>query len=156
MLRVAVASRALGTLGTAYLPVDIRDFVGQPLETSPLVLGLLGTTVLVGRPESIAAVVPLQPTTVRTFVSGARLRVFTRAFVSKATDVSAGLQLRTRAQVLRTVPVHVTHSPGLPNGFDCQAELPLTDLAPGTYVIQMTLRTSGNQSKTEALTIEVR
>jgi hypothetical protein len=155
-LRVAVSSRLLGTLGTVHFPVDIPAFAGKTLETSPLVLGLAETTTLVGRPESIAMLVPLQPTTERAFAAGARLRVFARVFSPKPTDVKVDLRLKQDAKVVRTLSVRLTPVPGAPKALDCEAAFALTDLPAGAYVVELAVRASGNQARTDSVAIHVK
>jgi VWFA-related protein len=155
-LRVAVASKLLGTLGTVHFPVDIPAFSGKTLEVSPLVLGLVETTTLVGRPESIATLVPLQPTTERTFAAGTGLRVFERVFSPKPTDVKVDLRLKQGAKVVRTLPVRITPAPGTFQALNCDATLTLTDLPAGAYVVELTVRASGSQPRTDAVTIQVK
>jgi hypothetical protein len=155
-LRIAVASKLLGTLGTVHFPVDIPAFTGKTLETSPLVLGLANTTTLVGRPESIATLVPLQPTTERTFGAGTSLRVFSRVFSPKPADVRVDLRLKQDAKVVRTLPVRITPVPGTPEALNCEAALALTDLPAGVYVVELTARASGSPTRTETVAIRMK
>ena len=156
ILRVGVASRLLGTVGTVHSPVDVPAFGGKTLETSPLVLGLAETTTLVGQPESIAALVPFQPTTARSFALGTRLRLFARVFNPKPSDVKVDLRLRQNAKVVRTLPVRITPAPGTPRALDCEAALPLTDLPAGAYVVELIAHASAGQTRTQALVISVK
>jgi VWFA-related protein len=155
-LRVGVASRLLGTLGTVHFPVDVPSFGGKTLETSPLVLGLSETTTLVGRPESIAALVPLQPTTARTFAAGTRLRLFARAFSPKPSDVKVDLRLTQNAKVVRTLQVRIAPAPGTSKAMDCEAAFALTDLPAGAYIVELTAHAAGRQARPEAIAINVK
>jgi VWFA-related protein len=155
-LRIAVSSKLLGTVGTVHFPVDIPAFSGKTLETSPLVLGLAKTTNLVGGPESIARLVPLQPTTERTFAARTTLRVFSRVFSPRPTDVRVELRLKQDAKVVRTLPVRITPAAGTPLALNCDAALALTNLPAGGYVVELTARTSGSQIRTEAVAIHVK
>jgi VWFA-related protein len=155
-LRLGVVSRVLGTVGTVHFPVDVPAFGGKTLETSPLVLGLAETMTLVGRPESIVALVPLQPTTARMFAGGTRLRLFARVFSPTPSAVKVDLRLKRDSKVVRTLPVRMTPAPGAPKALDCEAAFALTDLQTGAYVLELTARASASQTKTEAVAIQVK
>ena len=54
------------------------------------------------------------------------------------------------------MPVRVTPASGTPLALNCEAALPLTDLPAGAYVVELTARTSGGRTITEAVAIHVK
>jgi VWFA-related protein len=155
-LVVGASSQFLGTLGTVHLPVEVRALPGSGLEASPLILGLAaGATTLVAQPESIAKLVPFQPTTTRTFTSGQQLRVFSRVFTAKPADLKTDLRLTRGGKVVETLPLRIKPTPGVEGAEDCEATLDLRILPPGDYAIEFTARLSRNQTSTRTVGFHV-
>lgn len=155
-LVVGASSQLLGTVGTLHLPVEVRALPGSGLETSPLILGLADRAPgLVARPESIAKLVPFQPTTARTFTPGQQLRVFSRVFAAKLADLKADLRLTRAGKAIQTLPLRVTPTPGVEGAKDCEATLELRGLPVGDYAIEFTARQSRDQTSTRAVGFHV-
>lgn len=156
-LRIGVSSRVLGTVGTVHVPVEIRDFAGSNPEASPLVLDLAsGATEVVGHPDVIAALVPFQPTTRRSFSPNQTVRVFSRVFSPKPGDVTAELRLTSGTRTVRTIPVRVTPPPSGGTARDCEASVILSDVPPGNYALQLIVRTPRGQVTPQPVGIEIR
>ena len=157
-LRMAVASRLLGTQGTVHVPIDVPAFTGAKLDASPLVLGLEGGPLV--RLATIGAGlgdVPFQPTPTRTFTLGRQLRVFFRVFASTMSDVkTATLVLKQGEAVIKTLPIAATPSKAPANALDCEASVALRGLAKGTYAIEFTVERAGQKPVQRALTFEVK
>jgi VWFA-related protein len=102
-LRVGVASRALDRAGTVQLPVDAPKASESAIQMGAVVLGLADG----GGPPSLGddfvkAIVPFQPSTVRTFPPQQTLRVFAPVFWrSRETDARVVLTLEGPTVTLR-------------------------------------------------------
>lgn len=136
-LRIGVSSRALDTVGTVHLPLEIRGPAGDRPEASPLVLGVAGRAANpVGHADSIAALVPFQPTTARTFSRDQQLRIFSRVFTSKPAGLRPELRLERDGTAVRAIDVTVHPTPSVEDAVDCEATLPLANLPQGTYALR--------------------
>lgn len=151
-LRIGVSSRALGKVGTLHVPVDVRDVSGSRLELSPLVIGTTtaGPAVLVN-PETIANLVPFQPTTDRDFTRDQTLQLFSRLF-GVADNVAVEVALERGDKSVRTVRmIAATDSPR-----DLQAELTLRDQSPGAYVLVLTAKPAKGDAFVRAVPIRIK
>src|SRR6185295_14813314 len=102
---------------------------------TPLVIGYADRApVLVGAPEVIAPLIPLQPTTQRVFSSADRLRVFSRVFAEAPGTVKTELRLKRGTDVLKTMSLRTTPT-SLAGAENCETTVTLTDLKPGAYVL---------------------
>jgi VWFA-related protein len=155
-LIVGASSRLLGTVGTLHLPVEVRALPGSDLESSPLILGLAaGAPALVAQPESIATLVPFQPTTARTFTSSQQLRVFSRVFAAKPAGLTAELRVTRGGKVVEMLPLRITPTPSVEGAEDCEATLDLKSLPTGDYALEFSARMSRNQTSTRAVGFHV-
>ncbi len=146
-LNVGASSQLLGTVGTVHLQVEVRALSGSDLESSPLILGLAaGAPALVAQPESIAKLVPFQPTTARTFTSSQQVRVFARIFAAKTADLKAALRVTRGGKVVETPPLRVAPTPSVEGAEDCEADLDLKGLPPGDYSVEFAAHVSGKQT----------
>ena len=136
-LIVGVESQMLRQIGTVHLPVLVADLSGSVAESSPLVLGEpLNRTRVVGNAEAISSLLPIQPTTQRTFAAGAVVPVFVRVFTAKAATVKPELTLTRDRKAVRGVPVTVTPASPTPGARDCIAMLDLKGLPSGDYALE--------------------
>jgi VWFA-related protein len=136
-LLIGVSSREMGTVGTLRLPVEVPALATAPLALTGLVLGLPpGGPERVAHREAISDLVPLQPTTRRTFTPQDSLRVFVRAFSSAPASLRFELKLVSGAKVVQTPHVTVLPTAGMTEGRDCLAVVPLATLSPGEYILE--------------------
>lgn len=136
-LVVGVESQMLGQIGTVHLPVSVKDLSGAGTESSPLVLGEPGNpTDVVGNAEAISSLLPIQPTTQRTFAPGAVVPVFARVFTTQAANVKPELTVTRDGKAIRSVSVTVTPANGAPGAWDCIAMLDLKGLPSGDYALE--------------------
>lgn len=139
-LRFAAHSASLNKSGSVFQDIEIPDFRKAPLSLSGLVLGV--TPSLASAPRDfLASVVPVAPTTQRTFMTGHRPTAFLRLYqggkkplepVTMTTTI-VNEQDRTVVKAERAVE---------PSDFDAtraaehRFDLPIEDLAPGAYLLR--------------------
>ena len=148
MLIVGAESKMLGTIGTLHLPVDAEALGQSPVGASPMILGITAPAPgpMIANAESIAKVVPLQPTTTRSFSRDQALRVFVRVFSAKLGEVKTELKLLRGSSTVRSIPVATAPAAGDNGAEDCAGTLDLRDLSPGSYVLNFTAKASGKQT----------
>jgi VWFA-related protein len=159
LVRVAVVSRALGTMGTVHLPaIDVPQLAGRPLAMGGLVLGVeaaAGAPVRVARLDGAAAgAVPFPPTTRRTFAATERLHIFARVFAAAPAGVETALVLTLDGQPMRRVVPECAPAAGIPNALDCRTTLSLADLAAGEYALELTAA-AGQERVSRAVAIAI-
>jgi VWFA-related protein len=156
-LRIGVSSRMLGTVGTVHLPLEVRGPAGDRPEASPLVLGVAGRVANpVGHADSIAALVPFQPTTARTFTEDQQLRIFSRVFTSSGEGVTPELRLERDGTVVHTIDVTVHATPSLEEAVDCEALVPLADLPAGAYMLTFAVGRASDRGAVQSVGFTVR
>jgi VWFA-related protein len=155
-LVVGVESQMLGQIGTVHLPVSVTDLSGALTELSPLVLGEPGDhTDVVGNAEAISLLLPIQPTTQRTFASGAVVPVFARVFTTQAATVKPELTVTRDGKAFRVVPVTVTPTPSTSGARDCTAMLDLKGLPSGDYALEFKATVGSEKLTASALGFHV-
>jgi hypothetical protein len=136
-LRVGVTSRSLGKTGTAHIPLEVPNFRKTELQMSPLVLGMIGHAVdaAVGL-DVLRGLVPFQPTTVRAFEPGSRVRVLTLAYWGErdtklTADVQVDGQSRSRDALVVRTPI------GGRREATVDTTIILDELSPGPHVLSV-------------------
>lgn len=160
-LRVGVTSRALGRTGTAHLPIIVEGYRATELRLTPIVLGIAGQVTdadaVVGL-DRARALVPFQPTTVRTFAPGDALRVYlTGAWRSSTTalDVEVSISGGSAPRV-RQLTANATVAVAGNRRAVVDTVVPLADLAPGMYVLRVEARLPKGKPAWREIPIEIR
>lgn len=139
-LRFAAHSASLNKSGSVFQDIDIPDYRKAPLSLSGLVLGV--TPSLASAPKDfLNSVVPIAPTTQRTFLPGHRPSAFLRLYqggkkpLQSVTMTTSIVDDQDRTVVKTTRAVE-------PSDFDAHRsadhrfDLPINDLAGGAYLIR--------------------
>lgn len=133
-LRGAAHSARLGTGGSVFLPVEIPDFSTAALALTDLVVGYAdGARVPTAPQVTVPPLLPFAPTLDRAFTRTDTLRVFTRIVGRPANAVFQATIVFTRAD--GTNAARYTQTLGDTNEID--ARLPLAQLAPGGYTLEI-------------------
>ena len=151
ILRVAIASQALGKVGTIHVPLVVPDTHGGNLQIGGIVLGLVDAP-REGALETvpIATLVPFQPTTTRTFAATDTLRVFDRLFWGSK-DADADVTITVVGAASRApLAVHVAGAPATATPSKREGTLaplvPLAGLAHGEYTLRIEARIANGQT----------
>jgi VWFA-related protein len=159
-VRLAVASRALGSRGIVHIPLKFDGGQQSPLPAmgsrSPAIVpanskGIVSTSLLIGagaaepiRVVMLSAVrppIPFQPSTRRRFSAAESLRIWSRVFSNKATN--ATLFIQQVGVTVREIPVTLKSVPGENDARDCDTVVPLAALSPGRYSLRLGLANGG-------------
>jgi hypothetical protein len=161
MLRVGVASQALGKAGTIQLPVDVPKASDSKLQWGGVVLGFadfLREAALRG--DAIKPLVPFQPTTTRTFTATDSLRVFGRIFWGSK-DAAADVTLTITGAVGRAPQtLSITGAPSAANAARREGTLttvvPLKGLTAGVYTLHLEAKLANGQVARHDIGFEVK
>jgi hypothetical protein len=123
---------------------------------TPLVVGVAADEgVRVTHLGTSATVAPFQPTTLRSFTSADRIRVFGRV-ISTTPPSTVTLAIRGTDGRVGTIPVTVSPSRTIKNAFDCEAVVSMSDVPPGDYALELTAGMSSGASLQRAVAIAVK
>lgn len=157
-LRLGLASKALGRVGTVAIPVVVPNPSKGSLQMLSLVLGLATPREAVMRANVVAGVLPFQPTVSRTFRAADTLRLF--APLSWGSSDSAATVTLTLAGPNGSTTKTIEAAAVAPIGgirraaFDQQ--VPLAGLKPGAYQLEVTARLASGATTARAIAFEVR
>jgi VWFA-related protein len=152
-LRIGVQSELMKKAGSVYQEIEIPDFRKVPLSMSGVVIG--ASPSLPSSPKDyLASLVPVPPTTQRSFSTTDRVTAFLRVYqggrkpalptVVSTTIVNA--EDREMYRATETVPVE-GFGPG--RARDMTVELPLERLAPGPYLLRLQASAEKHQAARE-------
>lgn len=138
-LRLSTHSTARTADGSVYVMVDVPDFAKEPLSLSGIVLGSNNGLAIDGA-ELLKALLPVTPTTVRTFDRGEPVTAFLRAYEGGSSALKP-FTVHTRIVNDHDQPVLDRHETVGPDRFDRTrasqlfVRLPTSDLPPGPYLL---------------------
>jgi len=157
-LRASATSDKLAQGGSVFLSLDVPQFSKQPIGLSDLVIAYAdGPRVPVARdtPRSVvpaANLLPFDPTLDRVFSPRDVLRVFFRAVQQKPSSLTAAISAYT-AEGRQVLTIDRPLTGGNPASLDIN--LPLNQLAPGSYRLEVRVSGEGGVA-TREVGIEVR
>ena len=139
-LRFAAHSAGLNKSGSVFQDIEVPDFRKGPLSLSGVVLGV--SPALASAPRDfLASVVPIAPTTQRTFLAGHRPTTFLRIYQGGKKPAAAvaltttiiNEQDRTVVKATRTVEPSEFEAD---RAADHRYDIPIDDLAAGAYLLR--------------------
>jgi VWFA-related protein len=143
----AAAGNGLNKAGSVIADVEVPDFRKDPLRMSGVALSTAGLAPLTVRAGTIRAPLPFPPTTSREFSTGDVIEVFAEVYDNIRTNASHTVDVTTtlraddgRVLMTRTEQRSSSELGGARGGFGFRAELPLTGVASGLYVIHVEAR----------------
>lgn len=159
VIRVGVASRALGKTGTVHVPITVPHLGRDRLAMTGLAIGLDGRTPSV-EAARIAGVVPVEPTASRTFAATEVLRLAAR-FFWRARDgeaLTVATAIRAGAQVVRRTEQTIRGATGMVREREAewQTDVALQGLPAGAYQLEVSARLRGGTTARQAVPIVVR
>jgi hypothetical protein len=142
-LRVGVSSRSLGKTGTVHIPLEIPNPSDDALFMGGVVIGLAGAPAQSAMPpNALKDLVPFQPTTTRVFAASDTLRVFVPVFWGSK-EPSVDVALAILGEHVTPARTETVTAPASANGHHrgvLNTTLSLTDLAPGSYTLEVVAR----------------
>ncbi|HUL74329.1 MAG TPA: VWA domain-containing protein [Vicinamibacterales bacterium] len=157
ILRLAVASRASGAVGSIHVPVEPINPSRSALQMSALAIGFDGPPREAAVPAgALARLMPLQPTTARTFAAADSLRVFGRLFWSaKAPAAAATIAVVGGPDPPRPVTITPTVAAGR-HADSFEVTQPLAGLAPGSYSLRVVATLPNGETASREVAFEIR
>jgi VWFA-related protein len=137
-LRLAVQSAALNKTGSVYANVDVPDFRREPLALSGVVLSAAPAPL--AAPEGpLAPLLPVAPTTERSFTANSTVSVFCRIYQGRSAPEAVTVTTHivdTANTVVRRVSASLDATAfDAARSADYHVPVPLSDLRPGTYLL---------------------
>jgi VWFA-related protein len=157
VVRIAVASDALGTAGSLSVPVVPLKTGRSSVTLGGIVIGYAGPPRLPAlHAEAGVAPAPFQPTTRRAFVSTDTLRVFARLSGREAAGATTTLRVRHDTAVAKTVGLSAEPAPAVQGALDLDATVPLVGLAAGSYVLELGVQPAHGDTVVRAVPFTIR
>ena len=165
-LRIGVRENGAGTLGTVFYDLQVPDFTREPLSVSGMLL-TAGTSQLV--PTLIsdklvgAELLPGPATSRRTFAQGDTLTVYAEIYDNIPARQVHTLSILTRLlgedgrEVFSSRETHdgaVLQGTGSASIYGFSKQIPLADVTPGRYLLQVEAQARGNPKDMKPITRE--
>ncbi len=157
LLRFGVSSQWLDRIGTVYVPVVPEELATGSRRMSEIILGVDG-----GPPEPVvrsaelAALVPFQPTTRRTFGRDEKLRLFARLFPGEH-EAAPTVQATIRRLATGEAEAHplIPARSSVAGALDCTIAVPLKTLTPGPYEFLLEVTFANGTHVTKVVRFEI-
>ena len=157
VLRVGVASQALGKAGTSQISLDVPKPGDGKFQMSGVAVGFDGPPrAAVMNASLIAQLLPFQPTTTRTFVSSDTLKLYARLFWKGKDQPTVTVSQTGGASPLSASQAVTTQQIDGRNEAVLNTVWPLKGTAPGRYHLTVDARLPNGQHTSRVVTFEVR
>jgi hypothetical protein len=155
-LRLASHDVAGGALGSVIYDLEIPDFYKQPFSISGLVVtSLAGASMVTARPdEQLRAVLPAPPVALRSFPQNDEIALFTEVYDNSGSsphkvDIVTTVTSDEGKVLFKTDEQRDSSElQGQRGGYGYATRVPLSDIAPGLYVLKVEARSRLGQSPT--------
>jgi VWFA-related protein len=155
-LRVAARDSAKTTVGSILYDLEVPDFYKQPIAMSGLAITSLGgASMLTARPDDVMKqVLPAPPVAARAFAQNDELAVFTEVYDNsgnaphKVDFVTSVLTDEGRVLYKNEEVRDSSELQGAKGGFGYTSRVPLSEIVPGTYVLNVEARSRLGDSPT--------
>lgn len=153
-LRIAARDSAKATIGTIIYDLEVPDFYKQSMGMSGIVLTSLGGAgMMTARPdEQLNEVLPAPPIAARTFAQNDELAIFAEVYDNSGNaphkvDITTSV-LTDEGRVVYKSDEERDSSElqGAKGGYGFTARVPLSEIAPGSYVLNVEARSRLGQS----------
>jgi VWFA-related protein len=164
-VRVAARDEAGGLVGSVIQDLEVPDFAKLPFSMSGIALTSMAssTAVTVQPDQQLRDVLPAPPGALRTFAQNDEIALFAEVY-DNAGNIPHGVDITTSITSDEGTVVYKaeeqrssTELQGRSGGYGYTARIPLTDLAPGPYVLTVEARSrlSGNPTTTRHIRFDV-
>jgi hypothetical protein len=155
-LRIAARDSAKATVGSIVYDLEVPDFYKQPIAMSGLAITSLGgASMLTARPDDVMKqVLPAPPVAARAFAQNDELAVFTEVYDNsgnaphKVDFVTSVLTDEGRVLYKNEEVRDSSELQGAKGGFGYTSRVPLSEIAPGSYVLNVEARSRLGDSPT--------
>jgi VWFA-related protein len=161
-LRMAMQESG-GRVGSVFADLTVPNFTKEPLAMSGLVVAAASTAqVPTAGSTDLKDLLPTPPTTLRAFTSKDQLAVLAEVYDNQGLQAHAvEISTTLRADEGKTVFSNTERRQsselgGARGGYGYMSRVPLTDLAPGLYVLKVEARTSMGKPVSVAREIQIR
>jgi VWFA-related protein len=156
ILRIGIASRALGRAGRVDVPLERLNASRREIQIGGILLGLAGTPPTAVFPsDAFKAVVGFQPTTARAFDASDTLRVLAPVFPQSA-NTQPRVTMTVRDERTGQVRGETAMVPAGSGAGSPEAELPLRGFSPGPYVIEIVARSADRTTARRVVSIAIK
>jgi hypothetical protein len=164
-VRIAAGSRETTKAGSVVYDLDVPDFTKAPLMMSGVALGSVETSQImtVNAKTTFVSTLPGNVTSTRVFNAGDTIGIYTEVYETlkdaAAHTVALSAQLRAEGgTVVRNASDERSSSElqGSRGGYGFSAQLPLSDVAPGLYVIHVEAQVNAGNRPTVSKDIQIR
>jgi hypothetical protein len=150
---VRVAAESEGRTGTVFVDVEVPDFAKSPLSLSGLVLQRSSAARVAGK--AIASLIPVAPTTVREFSTADQVTIFLRVYQGGKGRVVPVRMLARVTNERNNVASNQDTVIGVDDfgntrSADYRVMLPVADLAPGHYILEIEAQSGARHLKRSA------
>ena len=150
---VHLAAESEGRTGTVFVDVEVPDFAKSPLSLSGLVLQRGSATRVADK--AIASLIPVAPTTVREFGTADEVTIFLRVYQGGKGRVVPVRMLAKVTNERNSVASNQDTVIGVDDfgntrSADYRVMLPVTDLAPGHYILEIEAQSGARHLKRSA------
>ena len=163
-MRIAAGNQQTKS-GSVVYDIDVPDFMKDQLAMSGVAMGSAATAriMTMNQKTPFASSLPGNITSTREFAAGDTLGIYAEIYetLKNATSHTVTLTAQLRAEggtVVRAVSDErsSTELQGTRGGYGFSAQLPLTDIAPGLYVIHVEARANAGDRPTVSRDIQIR
>jgi VWFA-related protein len=162
-LRVAAREEEKGTLGSVFYDLQVPDYRKKKLEMSGILLTsrAAALTLTPAFDDDIKELLETPPTPVRAFVAGDTLTAYAEVYdrLERAHKVAVTTRVKSvdGREVFRSTEERAsTELEGKSGGYGHKVDIPLVDVEPGTYVLQIdAVPTIGKETVMRELSFEV-
>jgi VWFA-related protein len=155
-LRVAARDSAKTTVGSIVYDLEVPDFYKQPIAMSGLAITSLGgAAMLTARPDDVMRqVLPAPPVAARAFAQNDELAIFTEVYDNsgsaphKVDIVTSVLTDEGRVLYKNEEVRDSSELQGAKGGYGYTGRVPLSDIVPGSYVLNVEARSRLGDSPT--------
>jgi hypothetical protein len=164
-MRIAAGGQQQSKSGSVVYDIDVPDFTKDQLAMSGVALGSAATAriMTMNQKTAFASSLPGNITSTREFTLGDTLGIYTEVYetLKNATSHTVTLTAQLRAEggtVVRAVSDERSSAElqGTRGGYGFSAQLPLTDVAPGLYVIHVEARANTGDRPTVSKDVQIR
>jgi hypothetical protein len=147
-VRIAARDTANAALGSVIYDLEVPDFYKQPISLSGIAMtSMSGSALMTAKPdEQLKAVLPAAPIAIRTFPQNDEMALFAEVYDNSGktphkVDIVTSIVTDDGKTVFKTEDERDSSElQGAKGGYGYTARIPMNDIAPGLYVLNVEAR----------------